>query len=99
MLQMFPLDVAKIDLMLHMLQWEPIYSCSCWTCLHACGCGGGVRGKPYRGRSTWSDVGRSAGVGPGAAWAHVKQTWRAVQGCGHVIVENFLYQVSIHIRW
>jgi len=28
-LQMFPLDVAKVDLMLHMLQWDPYAATAC----------------------------------------------------------------------
>ena len=31
---MFDLDVAKVDLVLHMLYWDPI-CCSCWGHLHA----------------------------------------------------------------
>jgi hypothetical protein len=43
MMQMFPLDVAKVDLVLHMLKWDlsaaAVY-CSCWAHQHARGCGG-----------------------------------------------------------
>jgi hypothetical protein len=54
MLQMFPLDSVKVDLVLHMLQWTPsatIVCCSCCTRLHVRGCGGGTsgrHGKPCR---------------------------------------------------
>jgi hypothetical protein len=45
MLQMFHLNIIKVDLVLHILQLDPsaVTACySCWTCLHARGCGGGT---------------------------------------------------------
>jgi hypothetical protein len=46
MLQVFRLSVAKLDLVLHMLQWNPLVAatyCSCWSTVHALG-GGMERG-------------------------------------------------------
>ena len=48
MLQMFPLDVAKINLVLHMLQWTPSAAAACYNCwahLHVRGCGGSTSGS------------------------------------------------------
>jgi hypothetical protein len=54
------LDVAKADLVLHMLQWthlQQLHACySYWACLHARGCGGdasGGCGKPCGRRLRW----------------------------------------------
>jgi hypothetical protein len=57
MLQMFHLDIAKVDMMLHMLQWDPPATsacCSCWgavvpaqmvpVCMHV-GSEGGTSGS------------------------------------------------------
>jgi hypothetical protein len=41
MLQMFPLDVTKVDLVLHTSQWTRFY----WAHLHARGCGEGASGN------------------------------------------------------
>jgi hypothetical protein len=52
MLQVFYLDVAKEDMVLHMLRWDPPVAsacCSCWATVHA-------RGK-------WKD-----GAGSGGGW-------------------------------
>jgi len=70
MLQMFFLHIAKVDLVLHMLQWTPSAAttfCGYWARLHACGCGGGTsgrRGKPCRHKSKRSGHGTQSGVGP-----------------------------------
>jgi hypothetical protein len=46
MLQVFHLDVAKVDLMLHMLQWDPFTRAAwCWVHVHARGCGRGASGR------------------------------------------------------
>jgi len=50
-----PLHIAKVDLVLHMLQWTPFAAaacCSCWARLHERGCGG----------ARASGVGNCAGV-------------------------------------
>jgi len=50
MLEMFPLDVAKVVLVLHMLKWAPSTSSySCWACLHCVG----VEGEPV---AAWETV-------------------------------------------
>jgi hypothetical protein len=57
MLQVFYLNVTKVDLMLHILQLDPsaVIACySSWACPHVRGCGGGtgdMRGKPCERRS------------------------------------------------
>jgi hypothetical protein len=48
MLQVFHLDVEKVDLMLHMLQLVPPAATACysyWAHVHARGSGWGVSGK------------------------------------------------------
>jgi hypothetical protein len=57
MLQVFRLSVAKIDLVLHMLQWNPLAAatcCSCWSTVHALG--GGI------------ERGAAAGAGSRRGW-------------------------------
>jgi hypothetical protein len=45
MLQMFYLDVAKVDMVLHMLQWNPLTATAplCVTVMHLGGCTIGMR--------------------------------------------------------
>jgi hypothetical protein len=53
--KVFHLDIAKLDLVLHMLRWDPlaIAACySCWARVHARGSGGGMSGR----RGKWSDT-------------------------------------------
>jgi hypothetical protein len=78
MLQVFHPDIAKVDLMLHILQCDPSAAAACYSCwahMHACGCGASDRcGKRCRHKSRWSPrVGahrrkKRSGTGP-----HVKQ--------------------------
>jgi hypothetical protein len=85
-LQMFPLDVTKVDLVLHMLQWDPsaagisrlvqllgLPACA-WVWRDASGI---PRGR----RSRWSGAGHGAGVGHNGVGPHVKQrrhaTWES----------------------
>jgi hypothetical protein len=60
---MFSLNVAKVNLVLHMFQWDTsvaVAACSYWARLHARGCRGDTSRKP-------------CDAGHGAARAHVKQ--------------------------
>jgi hypothetical protein len=74
-LQVFHLDVAKVDLMLHMLKWDSFVTaicCSCWTHLHVYGCGGGTTMQVWArsgrghgmGRETWSGHGTQSAMDP-----------------------------------
>jgi hypothetical protein len=74
MLQIFSLNVTKVDLVLHMLRWNPfaaaVYYCSYWVRLHTRGCGedtSGRCGKSCQRRSTRSGMGH-IGLGHGAVW-------------------------------
>jgi hypothetical protein len=71
MLQMFSLNIVKVDTVLYMLQWTLFTVTAYYSCLslHACGCGGdasGRRGKPCgrRSRQTRSGHRTRSGAGP-----------------------------------
>jgi len=70
--QVFCLNVAKVDLVLHILQLDPFAvtaCCSYWACLHARGCGGGTgdrHGKPCERKLRCSPCMARVGVGNGA---------------------------------
>jgi hypothetical protein len=77
MLQMFHLNVIKIDLVLHILQWDPSTAatyCSCWARLHVCLCAGGTTmwARNTEQRGPLCSRGRRCGVGP-----HMKQAQQA----------------------
>jgi hypothetical protein len=72
MLQMFPLDVEKVDLVLHMLQWAPFVVTVCMRVgvegARAANAGNHMGADQDKsGRGTWSGVGHGAGMGHGAA--------------------------------
>ena len=79
---MFPLDVAKVDLVLHMLQCDPS-AAAAWARLHARGCGGGASEIPCGRKSRQSNVGHEAERDTLWAWdierrgPHMKQHRRA----------------------
>jgi hypothetical protein len=64
MLQVFYWDVAKVDLVLYILQWDPPTAATCYICwahVYACGSGGGASGR--RGKLSRRKSRRSNHVG------------------------------------
>ena len=67
------INVAKVDLMLHMLQWDPSAAAACYNCwarVHARGCVGGASDRRGNGASTDRDAALAwarGGVGNEAA--------------------------------
>jgi hypothetical protein len=71
MLQMFSLDVAKVDMSVAHVTVGPIFSspcCSCRARLRMCGCGEDMSGILCGCRSRQSGMRHGTGMGHEAAW-------------------------------